>query len=209
MSPPFVPTLRERKKQQMRKAISDAATALFAARGFDEVTIDEVAAAADVSKKTVFNYFACKEDLFFDEADAAEARLIAAVRGRDRGESVLAAVRRNSVAAIERMCSGEQPWIETMARLVAASPSLQAREAEIYDRIAHNLADVIRQETRARDHDSRPYAAALAILGVQRAVVETARGRVLAGETGPALARSLRRELERAYALLEGGLGEV
>lgn len=200
-------TLRERKKQRTRQAISDAATELFAERGFEAVTIEEVAAAAEVSKKTVFNYFGSKEDLLFDEAEAAEARLIAAVRDRGEGEPVLDAVRRNARAAVGRMCSGEEPWIEKMARIVASSPALQAREAEIFDRMAHRLADVIREETGAHKGDCRPYVVAQALMAVQRSMLESARGRVVAGQTGRSLATALRNEVERGFALLEEGLG--
>lgn len=203
------PTLRERKKQRTRRAISDAATDLFAQRGFDAVTVDDIAEAADVSRKTVFNYFRCKEDLLFDEADEARERLLAAVREREPGESVLDAVQRNALAGIERMCAGNEPWIEKMSRLVAASPSLQAREREIYDDIARGLAEVIREETGASETDCRHDVAAQAVIAVQRSVVASARRRVLDGQTGPALSRALRRELERAFALLEKGLGET
>jgi AcrR family transcriptional regulator len=71
--------LRERKKAEMRQAISDVATRLFEARGFEAVTVAEIAAAADVSAKTVFNYFPAKEDLFFDAEDAVRDALVAAV----------------------------------------------------------------------------------------------------------------------------------
>ncbi|MEX1141126.1 MAG: TetR/AcrR family transcriptional regulator [Thermoleophilaceae bacterium] len=203
---PEIP-LRARKKLRTRKAISDAATDLFAERGFDAVTVEDVAEAAEVSKKTVFNYFGCKEDLLFDEADAAKERLVAAVRERDPGESVLAAVRRNALAGTERMCSGEAPWIEKMSRLVAASPSLQTREREIYDDIARALAEVIREETGADEGDCRPYVAARAMVGVQRSVIESARRRVVGGgQTGAELAKALRREVERGFAVLEEGL---
>lgn len=208
MSSPNEISLRERKKLRTRQTISDAATALFAERGFDAVTVDDVAAAAAVSKKTIFNYFGCKEDLLFDEAEAARARLVAAVRERDEGGSVLDAARRNALASITRMCSGDDPWIEKMARLVAASPSLQAREAEIFDSIAQGLAEVIREETHADEGDCRPSITAQAIMAVQRAVVESARVRVLGGHTGSGLAEALRREVERGFVLLEEGLGE-
>lgn len=197
------PTLRERKKQRTRKAISDAATDLFAERGFDAVTVDDVAEAADVSRKTVFNYFRSKEDLLFDEADAARERLLAAVREREPDESVLDAVRRNALATIERMCAGEEPWIEKMSRLVAASPSLQAREREIYDDIAGALAEAIREETDADELDCRPDVVAQALMAVQRSVIASARRRVLAGQAGPALARALRREALHGFSLLE------
>lgn len=70
--------LRERKKAATRQAISDVATRLFEARGFEAVTVAEIAAAADVSTKTVFNYFPAKEDLFFDAEDAVRDALVAA-----------------------------------------------------------------------------------------------------------------------------------
>lgn len=202
------PTLRERKKQRTRKAISDAATDLFAERGFDAVTVDDVAEAADVSRKTVFNYFRCKEDLLFDEADAARERLLAAVRERVPDESVLDAVRRNALAEIERMCAGDEPWIEKMSRLVAASPSLQAREREIYDDIARALAEAIREETGADELDCRPHVTAQGLMAVQRSVIASARRRVPGGESGPPLRRRLRQEIRRGYRLLEAGLGE-
>src|SRR5215467_4718126 len=86
--------LRERKKRQMRQVIADTAEALFAERGFEHVTIAEIAQAAEVDKKTVFNYFPAKEDLYFDQDQAMETGLIAAVRDRRHGESVLDACRR-------------------------------------------------------------------------------------------------------------------
>ena len=64
---------------------------LFARKGFDHVTVAEVAEAANVSEKTVYNYFPTKEDLFFDEVPEREAALVAAITGRRKGESILQA----------------------------------------------------------------------------------------------------------------------
>ena len=61
--------LRQRKKRVMRQLISDTAPAMFLERGFEEVRVAEVAAACDVSEKTVYNYFPTKESLLFDQAD--------------------------------------------------------------------------------------------------------------------------------------------
>src|SRR5919198_2957348 len=83
--------LRERKKQQTRSAIAAAAMELFGERGFDAVSVAEVARAADVSVATVFNYFPTKEDLVYDRMEAFEEALLAAIRERAAGESVLAA----------------------------------------------------------------------------------------------------------------------
>lgn len=77
--------LRERKKRQTRQDISDTATGLFLERGFDAVTIAEIAEAADVSVNTVYNYFPAKEDLFLDRSVAVTGKLSRFVRGRDKG----------------------------------------------------------------------------------------------------------------------------
>ena len=87
--------LRERRKQETRRLVSDIATHLFVARGFDEVTISQVAEAAGVAKMTVTNYFPRKEDLVFDRAEAVIGHLAGVVAARAPGESMLTAVRRD------------------------------------------------------------------------------------------------------------------
>lgn len=77
--------LRERKKRQTRQYISDVATGLFLERGFEAVTVAEIAEAANVSVNTVYNYFPAKEDLFFDRSAGVADRLARWVRGRDVG----------------------------------------------------------------------------------------------------------------------------
>src|SRR4030095_11207763 len=83
--------LRERKKLQTRHAIAEAAKRLFLERGFDQVSVAEVARASDVSEQTVFNYFPTKEDLVFERMDTFEHELLAAVQHRPEGESALRA----------------------------------------------------------------------------------------------------------------------
>src|SRR6476659_3998217 len=85
--------LRERKKRQTRQLISDVATMLFVERGFDAVTVTEIAARAGVSPKTVFNYFARKEDLFLDRLEELSALVTAAVRDAPADTGPLAALR--------------------------------------------------------------------------------------------------------------------
>src|SRR5438034_3149760 len=81
--------LRERKKRQTREAIAAAAMELFAARGFDAVTVADVARAADVATATVFNYFPRKEDLVYSRLEVFEEELLAAIRDRLPGTSVV------------------------------------------------------------------------------------------------------------------------
>ena len=86
--------LRERKKQQTRQSIAHAARRLFLERGFEAVTVDEVAREADVSRKTVFNYFPTKEDLFYSRMELFQEQLLDAIRTRTPGETILAAFAR-------------------------------------------------------------------------------------------------------------------
>jgi AcrR family transcriptional regulator len=134
--------LRERKKRETRRRISNVATALFFARGFDAVTIDEIAAAADVSKVTVFNYFARKEDLFLDRVDEVKPLLRDALGERPKGQLPIDALRR----LVDRLGEQKHPFarIDTQTvgwwRVVAASPSLKARVREIGDETVEGLA---------------------------------------------------------------------
>src|SRR5215218_7698145 len=83
--------LRERKKQQTRELIAETARRLFGERGFEAVTVAEIAREADVSTQTVFNYFPTKEDLVYWRLESFEEALLGAIRDRAEGESVLAA----------------------------------------------------------------------------------------------------------------------
>src|SRR5216684_6375091 len=98
---------------------------LFVTHGFEDVTVSEVAAAAGVSAKTVFNYFPTKEDLFFDEVPKREAALLHAIATREPGESILEALRRLQVGECARLCS---PGFATFARVIEESPALRAKE---------------------------------------------------------------------------------
>jgi len=85
--------LRELKKEQTRQLIADTAQRLFAERGFDRVTVAEIAREAQVAEATVFNYFPTKEDLFYGRLEALGARLVDAVAARPAGQPALAAFR--------------------------------------------------------------------------------------------------------------------
>ena len=200
------PGLRERKKRQTRALIAAAARRLFSDRGFDAVTVAEVARAADVSEGTVYNYFPTKEDLFYGGMEAFEAELVDAVRDRPVGEPVLDAFRRFVLDSLGRLANEEAPEVvATAARLVAASRALQAREREIVAHYTDALAALIAQEAEA-PADVEPSAAAAALMGVQRALVAYVRAQVLDGRHGPELAADTRAQAKRAFARLETGL---
>jgi AcrR family transcriptional regulator len=201
------PGLRERKKQQTRLVIAETARRLFVERGFDPVTVADVAREADVSIGTVFNYFPTKEDLFYSGMELFEARLIDAVRSRPAGEPVLATVRRVVLEGLPRLATGEAvDVIATAARVVASSRSLQAREREIVARYTEDLAALLAEETGRPAGDVEAAAVAAALMGLQRALVAHVHVSVLAGRRGGKLGAGVRSEAERAFARLEAGL---
>ncbi|MFZ1992530.1 MAG: TetR family transcriptional regulator, partial [Solirubrobacteraceae bacterium] len=109
--------LRERKKQQTRERISSAARELFIERGFERVTVAEVAAAADVSEATAFNYFPTKEDLFFGRLAEFEEQLLEAIRSRGPGESVLSAFGRFVLQPRGLLAAQDQESVERLASI--------------------------------------------------------------------------------------------
>jgi len=199
--------LRERKKEQTRQAIAQAALGLFAERGFDGVTVAEVARAAEVSEGTVFNYFPAKEDLFYSQMENFEAALVDAVRERRAGESVLVAFTR-FVLERSRGLADRADIIVTAARIIDASPALRSREREIVEDYTHALAELVAAEAGARPADVEPRVVATALMGAQRALVEHVRASVLGGLRGPELVASVRSQGKRAFARLERGLGD-
>src|SRR3978361_4336 len=83
--------LRERKKEQTRQLIAETARRLFSERGFERVTVAEIARTAEVSEQTVFNYFPTKEDLVYWRLQSFEDELLRTIREREPGEPALAA----------------------------------------------------------------------------------------------------------------------
>jgi len=199
--------LRERKKKQTRQVIAEAALRLFNERGFDSVTVAQVARAADLSEATVFNYFPTKESLFFGQMQTFEEALIQAVHERRGGESVLAAFRRFIDEGSERLANESAAVAISMAgRIVGASPSLRAREREIVADSTDALALLIAEESGSPPGDIEPWVVANALMGAHRAVVSHVRSEVLGGRRGPALAAESRSQIERVFATLERGL---
>ncbi|WP_432754015.1 TetR/AcrR family transcriptional regulator [Streptomyces sp. JL2001] len=136
--------MRESKKQETRQLISDVATGLFLAQGFEQTTIADIAdiaAAARAAKKTVTNYFPRKEDLALDHQDAFTVSLASTVADRQAGESALSALRRTfteAVVAADPVAGFSGP---DFARMIADSPTLSARLRDLHDLREAALAD--------------------------------------------------------------------
>ena len=202
--------LRERKKQLTRQQISAVATDLFLERGFDEVTVAEVARAANVSTKTVFNYFPRKEDLFFDRGAQAAALVARALRTRAEGEGPLRAfgrlIGRQAAAGhpLGRMVAADVPFWRT----VAESPTLRARVRELAQEAEAGLAALIASEQGLAEDALWPRVQASAAVGVFRAVYGHAVACMLGGADPDLVAADYLRELQRAFDALELGFAE-
>jgi AcrR family transcriptional regulator len=150
---------RTRKRLATRQTISDVATMLFLERGFDAVTIDEIAYAADVGRMTVFNHFPRKEDMFFDRDDEGREILCEALRDRDPGVGPIEALR----LLAHRLVGERRPFVDfsplsqRFVDTIQASETLKARARAIRDELAAVVAEALAAsvEREADDVDAR------------------------------------------------------
>jgi AcrR family transcriptional regulator len=201
------PGRRELRRQETRARIVDAAAELFAERGFDAVSVMEIAKSAGVVEKTVFNHFPVKEGLVFDADPPMRAALLDAVRRRPSGESVAAAAGSFVVSAVSMLGSPEAAdGVARMARIIRGSRTLQVREREILVELTDSLAGLVGEETGARPGEVEPRLAAHAVLGLYASLLELARDRVLDGVEGQELTAELLYQGRRGLSLLQFGL---
>ncbi len=207
-SAPAAPVgLRESKKQETRQLISDHATRLFIAQGFERTTISEIAEVARVAKKTVTNYFARKEDLALDHQDAFVGSLAGIVRARPSGESALTALRGAFVAAAAEASPVAGFAGEGFSRMIAESPTLTARLRELHDLREAALAEALAEATGVSSEDIAPRAAAALLGAVHRTLFQRIQELTLAGEKDSRTAEVVTAEAEVAFGLLEASLG--
>jgi AcrR family transcriptional regulator len=198
--------LRERRKRETRQAISDIATGMFAARGYDQVTIAEIAAAAGVAKMTVTNYFPRKEDLVFDQAEGLIRQLAEVIATRAPGESLLAAVRRDYAAAVARGDVSLGLSSPAFARMIQDAPALASRALEMLNQREQALGDAIAAETGTDNPQQRVVAALL--VSVPRVLSAEAFRRSLAGEPRDEIRAVLAEQATAGFDLLEPALGD-
>jgi AcrR family transcriptional regulator len=201
-------SLRERKKTQTRQLIADTARQLFLEHGFEAVTVDEVAQAAQVSKKTVFNYFPTKEDLLLHRAEQREQELVQAIHEWSSDESIVEAFRRISLERLERL--DEQLDAHRLGgfhQLIESSPALLARVRELQAHLAVAVTQALRERTGAAADDPRPAAVAEMLLGAQRALWQSLRADLRTGDSLRTVTRRQRQRVDAVFALLRDGLG--
>jgi AcrR family transcriptional regulator len=200
------PGLRERKREQTRQQILQAARTLFAERGFEAVTVAEIAHAAQYSEVTVFNYFPTKEDLVFAGMEFFEEALLAAVRDRPPGESALSAFQRPVLDGCRQLDQpGRATAVARAAALIDSSPALRTREREIVARYTRELAALLAEQSNAAPDDVEAQAVAGALMAAHRALVTYIRQTAHSGHRA-GLAQDAQTQATRAFARLESGL---
>lgn len=163
-SPPAT-GLRQRKQQATRERLTRAAMALFLERGFEATTIDDIAAAADVSRRSFFHYFASKEDVVAAWQEGAAAALVAEVVARPADETMLTAAENAIAAAVKRFDPAEAA---AMSRLKRDNPALQARDQLKYEKLERALADGLAQRARTKSDRSKAPLVAMIATGAMR-----------------------------------------
>ncbi|MFJ7196097.1 MULTISPECIES: TetR/AcrR family transcriptional regulator [unclassified Streptomyces] len=205
--PPDPPLgLREAKKQESRQLISDAATRLFLAHGFEQTTVAEIAAAARVAKKTVTNYFPHKEDLALDQQDAFITSLAGTVSGRLPGESALASLRRAFTEALDATDPVAGFSGPGFARMIADSPTLTTRLRDLHDLREAALAETLAEATDAPRDDITVCTAAGLIGTVHRVLFDRIQQLTLAGRSAAHIRTEVAAAAEHAFDLLEPSL---
>ncbi|MDA9488759.1 TetR/AcrR family transcriptional regulator [Bradyrhizobium sp. CCBAU 11361] len=162
---PAGPGLRERKQQQTRERLKRAAMALFLERGFEAATIDDIAAAADVSRRSFFHYFASKEDVVAAWQEDAAAALVAGILARPAGESMLTAAENAIAAAVKRIDPTEAA---AMSRLKRDNPALHARDQLKYEKLERALADGLAQRAGRKSDRLKARLVAMIATGAMR-----------------------------------------
>ncbi|CAL9530242.1 MULTISPECIES: TetR family transcriptional regulator [Streptomyces] len=195
--------LRERKKQRMYQDVSDIAVRLFLERGFDAVSVAEVAAAAGISKPTLFRYFPAKEDLVLHRIADHEAEAARVVAG---AADPVGALRRHFLAGLDRRDPvtglNDHPEVLAFHRLLYGTPSLVARAYAHQERSEAALAEALGGGLDAR-------LAAGQIIAVQRVLAQENWRRIAAGEPVEDVAPDAVRAAERAFGRLAEALPEL
>ncbi|SEG83739.1 transcriptional regulator, TetR family [Actinacidiphila yanglinensis] len=205
------PGLRERKKLRTHAAISDAAIALFLAHGFQQVSVAQVAEAAEVSKRTLFAYFPSKEDLVVHRLADHETELARVVRARPARTAPLAAVRANFLDGLARRDPftglNDVPQALGLLRMILGTPSLVARMEGFRTGAERALAEALRETAGISEPTAR--LAAVQIVAVHWALALDNAARMAGGEPADARHPGAVADADLAFGLLEHGLGDL
>jgi AcrR family transcriptional regulator len=201
-------SLRERKKQQTARSLWTTAIRLFTERGFDNVSITEIADVANVSKMTVFNYFPTKEDIVLKPLEEHTDEPARVIRECLASGSGLTTLRQHVLACIAHydpmVGMSDNPQVLAVHRLVLATPALFQRAV----RSARESEDLLADELKTRFPEVVAQIAAAQIIGVLGALRLQNLQRLLAGETPASVEPAAVANANLAFDILEHGLGQ-
>jgi AcrR family transcriptional regulator len=206
--------LRERKKALTRQRLTDTATQMFLARGFDAVRVTEIAAACDVSEKTVYNYFPTKESLVLDRWESTAQALRVGLA--DSGTHPVDAVRRILASELSALTS----WLDSQSdlaeairsvrrfgELIAATPALRAYQNDTTNELVMMTAGLLAQRAGLAADDPGPQIAATALVGLWAVHFTALRKYLDSATTSAALCEAVTADVDAAAQLICTGLG--
>lgn len=205
--------LRERKRRLTRHNIADTATAMFASRGFDAVRVAEIADRADVSMKTLYNYFPSKESMVLDDADDLIEDLASALRNRAAGTSITDAF----VGALEANMDEFNLLDDELAAYVASTfgamvnqtPAVYSHWLQIQDRLARVAAEQLALHAGIEPTDPEPTVAGRALVGLVQVDMDSRVRHIRDGRRGAKLRDAVASDVRQAAQLLETGLASL
>ncbi len=206
--------LRERKKALTRQRLTDAATRMFLARGFDAVRVTEIAAACDVSEKTVYNYFPTKESLILDRWDGTARALRAGLA--DAGVHPVDAVRgilADELAALTSWLDSQDDTaaaigsVRRFGELIATTPALRAYHNDTMNELVTITSGLLAERVDLNADDPGPQIAATALLGLWAVHFTALRKYLDYTRTPAAVFAAVTADVDAAAELLRTGLG--
>jgi AcrR family transcriptional regulator len=211
MTADVTPSLRSRKKAKTRELLVETAARLFHARGFDAVSVAEIARAAEVSEQTVYNYFSTKEALVLDEDAAYAARLVAMVADRPAKMSAIEAVRTEALAFLQALIDrppsrhrrGGMPF------LVVNSIPVRRAWLSACERHADAVAQALVSDSRGKLSPGAAIMIATSLLAVFRVIVDEVGAAVTVGDDLAARMKRLRPQIEEGIDWLARGLEKL
>ena len=208
--------LRERKKRQLRQRLSDAATQMFLERGFDAVRVVEVAAACDVSEKTVYNYFPTKESLILDRWPGTMTAIRAGLAdpGASPVDTVLRILAEELGALVAWLraqpdLAGASASIRRFGELIASTPALRSHQSDSATELTAVAADVLAARYGLRPGDPEPQIAAIALLGLWQVHFRALQKYLDGAATPDQVERAVTDDVERAGRLIATGLSAL
>jgi AcrR family transcriptional regulator len=204
--------LRERKKRQMRKLISDTATKMFLERGFDQVRVTEVAEHCGVSEKTVYNYFPTKESLLLDREEDLAVAIRAALGPGTPSRSPIQGALEVLHRQLEDMRlewhdhAGNAALFERFVDLIESTPSLRAAQRDMMDRLVQVAAEAMADRAGVSPDDPEPQIAAAAMLGLWRIQFQALRLYMTGSRTFEEVYEEVMAAVTRAARLIDSGL---